>query len=76
MASAITTTSTTLEGQLVEVAKAMQQAELAIPEVNRPNNVTIALDPETLGISVSATLEATLSGTAGAVTMTPVAYLP
>lgn len=76
MAAPITTSATTLEGQLVEVAKALQEAELAIPDVNRPNNVSVGLDPETLTITVTGTLEATLSGAGGSVTLAPVAYLP
>lgn len=76
MAASITTSATTLEGQLIEIVKAMQVAELAIPEATRPNRVTIDADYEASTLTVTGSLQFTLSGTAGAITVTPVAYLP
>jgi hypothetical protein len=76
MAAPITTTATTLEGQFFEVSKAMQEAELSIPEANRPDNVAILVDLEALTTTITLTLEIQLSGTGGNLTVTPVPYLP
>lgn len=75
MAAAITTTATTLEAQLLEVAGALQEGELALPEENRPDNVQIAPDPESGTVTISATLNVDFSATAGALTFTAVPYL-
>lgn len=80
MAAAITTTATTLEGQFIEVAQAIEVKEraynLANPTLAQAQSVSLSLDPENASISVSATMAATVGGTGGAVSMAPTAYLP
>lgn len=78
MAAAITTTATTLEGQLMEVAAAMQLAEVAATAADEAFEqlLTIATDAEGQSITVSVTLPATVSGTAGNITFAPQTYLP
>lgn len=75
MADPITTTATSLEAQLLEVAGAMQEAELALPEAERPDNVSIIPDVENGSISVSVTLAATFAATGGELTFTTTEYL-
>jgi hypothetical protein len=75
MAAAITTTATTLEGQLLEVAGAMQAAELAVPEETRPDNVQILPDAESGTITVSVNMEAAFSASGGEISFTAVPYL-
>jgi hypothetical protein len=80
MAAAITTTATTLEGQFIEVAQAIEVKEraynLANPTLAQAQSVSLSLDPENASISVSATMAATVGGTGGQVSMSPTAYLP
>jgi hypothetical protein len=80
MAAAITTTATTLEGQLIEVAQAIEVKERAYntanPTLTQVGSVSLSLDPENAVISVSVNMAATVSGTGGAVSMSPTAYLP
>ena len=76
MAAAITTTATSLEGQLYEVAIAMQQAELAIDAASRPDNTQIGYDTENLLANITVQLPVTLSGSGGAATFTASTYLP
>lgn len=80
MAASITTTATTLEGQLIEVAQAIEVRERAYntanPTLPQVNNVSLSLDPENAQIAVSINLAATVTGTGGSVSMAPVAYLP
>lgn len=75
MAASITTTATTLESQLLEVAGAIQEGELALPEADRPDNVQILPDAENGTISVTVTLGAVFSSTGGDVTFTAIEYL-
>jgi len=76
MAAAIPTTATTLEGQMWEVANRIQNAELALPEAERPNAVTIGIDREANTITVTATFDATTTVNAsGQLVIEPVAYL-
>jgi hypothetical protein len=56
MAAAITTTATTLEGQAFEIVQALQILELAIPEADRPNQVTIDTDYEALTAALAVTI--------------------
>lgn len=76
----ITTTATTLEGQLVEVAQALDTAErtynAANPTLAQAQSISLSLDPENASISVSVSMAATVSGTGGSVSMAPKAYLP
>lgn len=76
MAAAITTTATTLEGQLVEVIRAMEAAEKTVPEATRENRVSVGLDVDNGRIAISATLNATISGAGGSISFAPVVYLP
>ncbi len=77
MAAAIDTVSTTLEGQLWEVALRVQVAELAVDPATRPNNVTTTIDTENQTVSVTFTSPATFSVSAGgALVAAPTAYLP
>jgi hypothetical protein len=80
MANPITSTATTLEKQVIEVAQALEAAERtynALPStLNQVNNVSVALDQEGRTISVTISLPATVTATAGVVSMTPDAYLP
>lgn len=71
MAAAITTSAANVEGQLIEVARELQILEAAQSTAEAPlNNVQIDADIENGTITVTAILPATLSGTAGAFTMT------
>lgn len=76
MAAAITTTSATIEGQLLEVARELQEAELAIVEENRPNRVGLNLDVDALQVTVTVQLPVTFSGTGGAFSIAATPYLP
>jgi hypothetical protein len=80
MSAPITTTATTLEAQLMEVAQALEARERAynaLATTTVPvNSVSLSLDPENAAISVSVNMVATVSGTAGAISMIPTAYLP
>lgn len=76
MAAPISSTATTLEGQLVEIVRAIEAAEKAVPEATRENRVSVGLDVDNGRISVSATLNATISGSGGQITFAPVSYLP
>ncbi|MFB2879645.1 hypothetical protein [Floridanema aerugineum] len=76
MAAAITTTSTTLEGQLFEVANALQASELALPEASRPNRISIAYDTENLGVTISVNFSVNNTVSGSQSTFSPIAYLP
>lgn len=76
MAAAITTTATTLEGQLFEVVSAVQAAELAQPEASRPNRVTVAFDTEAETVAIGITFDVTMTRAGSNLTFAPVAYLP
>lgn len=74
MAAAIVTTSTTLEGQLAEVASALQVAEAAVTE-NPQNRVAIDFDVEGGQINIQAALPATFSHVGAKASMEPTAYV-
>jgi hydroxymethylglutaryl-CoA reductase len=78
MAAAVTTTATTLEAQLVEVAQSIQDAEAAATaaDANFESLLTIAADPEEGSITITVTLPATVAGSGGNLTFTPTEYLP
>lgn len=76
MAASITTVSTTLEGQVFETAQKLQQLELAVPEISRPNRITINPDLEAKTVTVSITFETVIStNTNGQLVIAPVSYL-
>ncbi|PZO49127.1 MAG: hypothetical protein DCF15_17250 [Phormidesmis priestleyi] len=74
MAAAIVTTSTTLEGQMVEIASALQVAEAAVTE-NPENRVAIQFDVENNGISIQASLPGKFSYVGGKASMQATEYL-
>lgn len=76
MATAHTTTSVTIEGQLLELFRELQEQEAAIPEDTRPNRVSLAFDLEGQQATLTATLPITLSGTGNQVAIAAGAYLP
>lgn len=79
MATPITTTAVTLEAQCFEVLKALDASERSYNAANPSapkNQVVVSLDAENGTISISAQFEATVSGTAGTISLTPTAYLP
>lgn len=75
MAAPITTTATNLVAQLLEVAGAVQAAELAIPEETRPDNISFTPDTEGGTISISVSLPVTFSSAGGKISYTAVDYL-
>ncbi len=75
MAAAFTTTASSVEGQMFELARHMQELELAIDEATRPNNVTLAIDVEAQTAQIVVTLPVVLSGTGNQVAFTAVPYL-
>jgi len=76
MAAAITTTSTTLEGQALEVARALQQAELAVtPATARPNRITLTPNLEDGEITIALTLPISMGGTGNSLAIQANPYL-
>ena len=75
MAAPITTTSTTLEGQLVEVASALQEAEAAVTD-NPENRVSLQFDLDNNSIGVQANVSAVFSHVGGKASMEATSYLP
>jgi hypothetical protein len=78
MAAAIVTKSTTLEGQLFEIALAIQLAELQIPEADRPNRMTVDVTPEdkTASITFNGDAFIAIDATTGQMVSTIAPYLP
>lgn len=76
MAAPITSTATNLVAQLLEVAGAVQSAELAIPVETRPDNISLTPDTESNTITISATIPVTFASTGGAISFTAVDYFP
>jgi hypothetical protein len=75
MAASITTTATNLVAQVLEVAGALQSAELALPVETRPDNISITPDAEGGTISISMSIPVTFSSAGGSVQFTAVDYL-
>lgn len=79
MAAAHTTTATTLEAQIFEVAGKMQELEIAAAAADTTGTfeqlMNIAVDAEGGTVTLSITLPATVSSTAGVLTFTPDEYL-
>lgn len=71
MAAAITTSATTLEGQLAEVAGALQAAEAA----QSLNRVTVAFNVEAGTMQITASLPAIFSSTGTAQSMSVSEYV-
>jgi hypothetical protein len=77
MAAPITTTATTAEAQLFEIAGAIQALETT-EATNDPTfepALTLAIDAEGGTVTVTATLPATVTSTGGVLTFTPTPYL-
>lgn len=74
MAAPITTTATTLEGQLAEVASALQLAEKAVVD-NPQNRVAITFDVDNGELSIQATLPAVFSYSGSMASMSAAAYI-
>ncbi len=77
MSAAITTTASTLSEQFIEVASALQAAEVAAlaADENAANNINITADSDDGTITVTATLPASLSGSGGNFALTPDDYV-
>jgi hypothetical protein len=75
MAASISTTATTLEGQIFELCRELQELELAVPADTRPDNITIAPDIEALQVAITLTLPITLGGSGANIVMTAASYL-
>lgn len=76
MAAAITTSSSTLEGQLLEVAIAMQQAEIGASTADVTlDNVQVSFDTDAGEAAITATLPVTLNLTSGAPNFSANAYV-
>jgi hypothetical protein len=73
MSVPVTTTATHLPGQLLEVARELDNAEkaLTVPLTN----ITIAVDTDNNQITISATLPVIAAGTGGQVAYTATDYL-
>lgn len=79
MAAAITTTATSVEKQLFEVAGKMQELEVAATAADTTGEfeqlLTIAIDAEGGTVTITATLPATIASTGGVLSFTPEDYL-
>lgn len=78
MAAPIVTTAASAEAQLFEIAGAIQALEVTAAETDPTFEpaLTLAIDAEGGTVTVTATLPATISSTAGVLTFTPGEYLP
>lgn len=79
MAAPITTTATSAEKQLFEVAGAIQALEVAAAAADTTGTfeplLTIAVDAEGGAVTLTATLPATITSTGGVLAFTPSEYL-
>lgn len=75
MAAAITTTATTLEGQLVEVLREMEALEQATSADTRQNRVSVSINGDNSTLSASVLLQTTTGGSGGQFAVSPVEYL-
>lgn len=78
MAAAMTTTATTIEAQILEVATEMQTQESAAAAADETFEERVTISPDTEGgtVTISLTLPVTVSGSGGALQFTPSEYLP
>lgn len=78
MASPVTSTATTLEGQILEVVQAANTLEQALAEEDNQDrfSVTFDLDATPPQVTISATFDVTVTTSAGKISVQPVAYLP
>lgn len=75
MAAAIITSSTTLEGQFLEIAAALQSAEQAVTGDTQPNNIQLTIDSDDNEASVTAALPVAIANNAGKLEVTAEAYI-
>ena len=75
MSSPITSTATTLPAQMLEVAQSLSNAEKAIAEDVRPNNITIGYDDEGSEVTITVTLPVTATVSGDSVTFAATDYL-
>lgn len=79
MAAAHTTTATTIESQIFEVAGKIQQLEVAAAAADTTGTfeqlMNIAVDAEGGTVTLAITLPVTVASTAGVLTFTPNEYL-
>lgn len=75
MAATVTLTATSLEGQLLEAASALQAAEQAMPIDTRVNYVTITPDPDNGFVQIIANLPAVMAVKAGGLSLTADPYV-
>jgi hypothetical protein len=77
MAAPITTTATSAEKQLFEVAGALQALEVAAAEADPAFEpaLTLAIDAEGGTVTVTATLPAVITSSGGVLSFTPEDYL-
>jgi hypothetical protein len=79
MAAAFTTTATTLEGQVLELARQLQAGEQAFNTANPNtpvNNATLTPDLEGQTIAIAINLPIAVSGTGNQLTVAATPYLP
>ena len=76
MAAAITTTATTLEGQILEVVNSANAQEQALSDELNLGLFSVAMDPEGGTVTVTATINATFAASGDALTITAQEYLP
>lgn len=79
MAAAHTTTATTIEAQIFEVAGKIQELEVAAAAADTTGTfeqlMNIAVDAEGGTVTLAITLPATVASTGGVLTFTPNEYL-
>lgn len=75
MSTPVTTTATSLPGQLLEVAVALQAAEKASLLAEIPDNISITPDTDNGTISISVSLPVALSAGVNKVSYTATDYL-
>lgn len=75
MAAAITTTATTLEGQLVEILREMESREQAVAADQRQNRVSVNISGDNSTLTASVLLATSTGGSGGQFAVSPVEYL-
>lgn len=75
MAAGITPIATTLEGQLFEIVRELQERELALPADTRPDRVQISLDVEAKEATMTVSLPISFSGTGNGISLAAQPYL-
>jgi predicted nucleotidyltransferase len=78
MSAPVTTTATSAEKQLFEVAGTLQAREVAAAEADPAfePRLTVAIDAEGGTVTITATLPATITSDGGVLSFTPQDYLP